>query len=113
MTHEIFIDEWIYKPLKSEGNPKRFSAVLKVPLEPFQLYVVKLYKLTATKAEDYNVLLDVMKNLRIRDRKIIWDIIQKSLPGENNEKIKFSPGNESLTKISNKRSSLPGEKVEK
>lgn len=83
MTKEIFIDEWIYRPRKSKIDLKRLYITPRIPLEPFQLYVVKLYKLVISKKEDYNELMNVMKNLRPKDRQMILSYIKKFLPGGN------------------------------
>ncbi len=55
----------------------------RLPLEPFQKQVVKLYKPPISKKEDYNELMNVMKNLRPKDRQMILSYIKKVLPGEN------------------------------
>lgn len=83
MTKEIFIDEWIYRPQRQTMAQKRFYVTTRIPLEAFQLYVVKLYKLVISKKEDYNELMNVMKNLRPADREKILSYIKKFLPGNN------------------------------
>ena len=84
MTKEIFIDEWIYRPQKKRGeNAHRIYITTAIPLEPFQLYVLKIYKIVVSKKEDYHELFQVMKNLRPQDRKQILSYIKKFLPGEN------------------------------
>jgi len=83
MTKEIFIDEWIYKPTRKIQDGKYFRIKTKIPLEPFQLYVIKLYKLVISKKEDYNELMNIMKNLRPADREKILSYIKKFLPDKN------------------------------
>ena len=87
MTHEVFVDEWIYRPSKKKGvDAHKLYVKISTPLEPFQLYVVKVYKIVVSKKDDYNVLINVLKNVRPKERKIILDYIKDFLPGK--EKIK-------------------------
>lgn len=83
MTKEIFIDEWIYRPHASKREGKKLYLTSRIPLVPFQIYVVKLYKLVISKKEDYNELMQVMKNLRPKDREMILSYIKKFRPGDN------------------------------
>lgn len=83
MTKEVFVDEWIYKPKRSKTEMSSLHLTTRTPLEPFQIYVVKLYKLVVNNKEDYNELMMVMKNVRPADRKMILSYIKKFLPGEN------------------------------
>ena len=83
MTKEVFIDEWIYKPRSNRKPGNEIHIQTKIDLKPFQLYVIKIYKLVVNKKEDYNELMQVMKNLRPGDRKLILDYIKKFVPGEN------------------------------
>jgi len=82
MTKEIFIDEWIWRPKTAGRTNKEIHIKCKIPLDAYQLYVVKLYKLVISKKEDYNELMKVMKNLRLNDKKKILSYINKFLPGE-------------------------------
>lgn len=83
MTKEVFIDEWIYKPKSKRKPGNSIELSTKIPLEPFQLYIIKMFKLVKSEKEDYTALYNVMKNLRPSDRKRILEYIKKFVPGEN------------------------------
>lgn len=83
ITKEIFVDEWIFRPRRIKNETREFAIKSKFPLEPFQVYVVKLYKLIISKKEDYNELMQVMRNLRPADRQKILSYIKKFVPGKN------------------------------
>ena len=82
---EIFVSEWLYKPVRGHKDEENKRGVLRVrikhELEPFQLYLVKLFKVVASNKEDYNELMSVMRNVRPADRKLIMKYIKKFLPG--------------------------------
>ena len=84
---EVFISEWLYKPIRGHRDKDQESGVirlrLKNALEPYQLYLVKLFKVVISTKDDYNELMMVMRNIRPNDRKIIMKHIEKLNPGEN------------------------------
>lgn len=82
MTKEVFLDEWIFRPRTTAKNSNSIQVKTRIPLEPFQLYVVKLYKLVVSKKEDYTELMEVMKNLRLADRKQILAYFRRFIPGK-------------------------------
>lgn len=82
---EVFVDEWVYRP-RAVGKGKQglqLKIHMKAPVEPFQLYVIKMFKIIKSTKDDYDDFMKLMGNFSPADRKAILKYMGKFLPGDN------------------------------